>query len=70
MYGEVNWYVSSRREVVRISINGGAVYYDKLGLGFKRVSEDKRLAVIKAESDFNDRVAKIFENDPNLQKAY
>ena len=70
MYGEVNWYMPSRKEVVRVSINGGQVYYDKIGLGFKKVSEEKRLAVIKAENCFNDTLARIFDNDPNLEPAF
>ena len=34
MYGEITWFSQSRKQVMRIAVNGGSVYYDKIGAGF------------------------------------
>jgi hypothetical protein len=68
MYAEVSWYSKNRNQAVAVAINGGGVSYDRLGLGFKPVPENKRLKVLKALWDFQDELEEIFLGDGNIQE--
>jgi len=67
MYGELTWYSSSRKRVVRIAVNGGSVCYDKIGIGFERVPEPKRMQVITQLLNIDEQLEKIFLNDMYVQ---
>lgn len=70
MYGEITWFSQSRKQVMRIAVNGGSVYYDKIGAGFEKVPEEKRIAVIEKILELDDTIESIFLGDENVKQAY